>query len=144
MPVHPQSDSCNAQYRNTYLHLLQILSCTHPIAALELTPIAFLGDDVEDFAAGVLPDLFGKCGGRFADFQHITSHCICRTFVDGIGEGCGSRCRNRSSSAICEANPEVCADSAPVLCADAFDFVYGVCGVVFCAVLLGNGIEKQR
>lgn len=69
MPIHPQLDSCNAQYRNTSLHLLQILPCTHPIAGFELTPIAFLGDDVEDFAAGVQPDLFGERGGRFADVQ---------------------------------------------------------------------------
>ena len=128
------------QYRNTSLHLLQVLPCTHPVAALELAPIAFLGDDVEDFAAGVLSDLFGERGGRFADFQHIAGHCVCRAFVGWFGGGCGSRCRNRCSDAICEANPAGCTDSAPILCADAFDFVDGVCDVVFCAVFLGDCI----
>ena len=58
MPIHPQSDLCHAQYQNTYLHPFQILPCAHPIAAFELTPIAFTGNDVEDFAAGVFADLF--------------------------------------------------------------------------------------
>lgn len=61
MPIHPQSDFCNAQYQNTSLYPLQILPGAHPIAALELTPVAFLGDEVECFAAGVLSNLLGEC-----------------------------------------------------------------------------------
>lgn len=124
----------NAQYRNTSLRLLQILPSAHPIAGFELAPIAFAGDDVERFAAAVLSDLFGERGGGFTDFQHITGHCICRTLVGG---GCG---RNRLCVTVRQTNPALCADSAPVLCADTFDFVDGVCGIVLCAVFLGNGI----
>ncbi len=91
------------------LHPFQILPSAHPIAGFELAPIAFTGDDVECFAASVVSYLFRQRRGRFADFQHITGDCVCRTLVGGI------RRRNGCAGAVRQANPAVHTDASPIL-----------------------------